>query len=348
MPEGFDDFDVRDSNLRLGIEVEYPGMDRGDTLYVDRGRSTNDLSNEVTMPSSIGGRAVYDGTVGLEVVSDRLHTEDSVNWYRDVIEHVEEEYNTPYQPVGLMRRGSTAGMHIHLSPLSNSQARRLFEISQEPWAQVLFCSSIANTQETGSWPVFRGGSYCRMNYASSRYDCVNHRSGDHYEWRLPEPMAPEHMEIVVKFLRIFETSPEEAVRYAQAVLDSGDDRVTAIKRAEAVGMDIERVPQVGREPVADDGGFYQEVAERWDAPQIYRVSLDEDDYYAFESDFNGTFEVDGVEVGSDVVVHAETQTPLEGNEADEVLRAFTSRNSQQERETEATHELKKIIKKKKA
>lgn len=349
MPEGFD-FDPRDSNLRMGIEVEYPGRSPGDELYVARGRGTSGLADQIrTWPSSIGGRATYDGTVGLEVVSDRLHPADAPQWYEATIEHVTEEWDTAYQPVGLMRSGSTAGMHIHLSPLSSDQARRLYDISQEPWAKVLFCSSIANSGDSASWPVFRGGRYCRMNYSNNRYSCVNHRGGDHYEWRLPEPVALGHMEIIVKFLRIFEDSPDEAVRYAQAILDEGDDRITAIKRAEAAGMDIDTVPTIEREPAPeDDYGFFEEVADRWDAPEIHHVRMDDSSFYVFDSSLDGTFEIDGHEVNPGEPVWADSINPVNDEEvSDTILRAFNRRGTSEERHTEATEELKKIIKKKK-
>jgi hypothetical protein len=343
------DFDPRDSDLTIGIEVEYPGMSRGDEKFVNRGESTNDLS-DIPWPGTIGGRAVYDGTVGLEVVSDRLQLADATNWYKDVIEHVEEEHNRKHQPVGLMKGSSTAGLHIHLSSLSRSQARELYEISQTPWAKVLFCSSIAMDNESATWPVFRGGSYCRMNFDSSgRYDCINSRGNGHYEWRMPEPMIGDHMEILVKFLRLFEESPDMAREYAQEVLDDGDDRITAIRRAEAVGMDIDGVPTVERDPYPETEDFFEEVSDEWAAPEIYRVNHDDGVFYLFESRIEDTFEVNGVEFSRDDVLLADSLDRIEDDELrDDITRAYQRHGHEEIRETEATNELKKIVKKKKS
>jgi hypothetical protein len=344
------DTDARNSDLTIGIEVEYPGMNPGDEKFMHRGRSTNDLS-DIHWPSSIGGRAVYDGTVGLEVVSDQLQLEDAANWYKDVIEYVEEEHNTRHQPVGLMSN-NTAGLHIHLSSLSSSQAQELYRISETPWAKVLFCSSIAMEDDSATWPVFRGGSYCRMNYDSgSRYDCVNGRGGGHYEWRMPEPMVGEHMEILVKFLRLFEQSPDAAREYAQEVLDDADDRITSVRRAEAVGMDIDSVPTVERSPYSENpeaAEFYEAVEERWTAPEIYRINHDDGTYYIFESRLEGEFEVAGVTFTDRDILRADTLEAIEDAERrDDIRRAYNRHGNDEIRETEATNELKKIVKKKK-
>lgn len=343
------DFDPQNSDFTIGIEVEYPGLDPSeDKKFISRGNDTNSLT-DIPWPSTIGGRAVYDGTVGLEVVSDPLDLADAPQWYADVIEHVTEEHNTPYQPVGLMKGGSTAGMHVHLSSLSESQARELYEISQTTWAKVLFCSSIATDDDSATWPVFRGGSYCRMNFGSEHYDCVNSRGGGRYEWRLPEPMVPEHMEILVKFLRLFEQSPDAAREYAQEILDDADDRITSIKRAEAVGMDIDTVPTVTRSPHPESEDFYMAVSDEWAAPEIYRVNHDDGTFYVFQTRFEGgTFDISGYEFSPNDVLRADTLEPVDDSEyTDDIQRAFQRYDTDELRETEATDELKKIVKKKK-
>jgi len=344
------DFDPFDSGLSVGLEVEYPRMSRDDEYMVSRGRQTNDLQNEVRgMPSGLG-RATYDGTVGLEVVSDVLNVADGGGWYKDVIDHIEDEYNAPFQPTGLLSSGSTAGLHIHLSSLNDSEARELYEISQTPWAKVLFCSSIASGDDGVTWPVFRGGRYCQMDshLNGSRYNCVNSRRGGHYEWRMPEPVAPEHIDIIMKFLDFFHQDPEIARDYAQELLDDADDRITAIKRAEEVGMDINGIPSVERSPSqADPADFYDAVTEGWHLPEIYRVEYDGEEYYTFESDLRGSFEAGGVQFYHDSVLYADSLDEVDEVLASEVRSAFDARRSENNRQTEATEELKKIIKKKK-
>ena len=348
MPEM--DFDPFESGLSVGIEVEYPQMGSNDEYMVSRGRDSNNVQNQVSrMPSGLG-RPTYDGTVGLEVVSDVLNVGDAGNWYKDVIEHIEEEYNAPFQPTGLLSNGSTAGLHIHLSSLDDSEARELYEISQTPWAKVLFCSSIASGDDGVTWPVFRGGRYCQMeaNLNGSRYNCVNSRRGGHYEWRMPEPVAPEHIDIVMKFLDFFHQDPEIARDYAQELLDDTDDRITAIQPAEAVGMDISGIPAVERSAAtADPADFYEAVSDGWHLPEIYRVEYDGDEYYTFETDLVGGFEAAGVSFAHDSVLYADSLDAADEDEAEEVRNAFDARRSENNRQTEATEELKKIIKKKK-
>lgn len=348
MPEGFD-FDEYESDLQIGLEVEYPAKDPEDELFIDRGRPTNSLQSEMSeLPPHIGGRPVYDGTVGLEIVSNVLNIDEAPNWYRDVLDYVREDWNTEYQPTGLMSTGNTAGLHMHLSELSRREAEDLFEISQTPWAKVLFCSSIAMSEDSAVWPVFRGGQYCRMNLGTNHYDCINDRGAGRYEWRLPEPMTPEHLDIVVRFLKLFDYSTEKAIEYAQEVLDEGDDRITAIKRAEAVGMDIEEVPTVERERYAGDDSFFDMVRNTWAAPEIYHVEYLGEHYYVFDSEIDATIEAGPIEFHPEDVVRASSLEAVENDElADEVRTAFRRRNEGSPRETEATEELKKIVKKKK-
>jgi hypothetical protein len=344
------DFDPSNSDLQIGIELEYPIAESYDDVLLGRGHDSNDLLHRVDgMPPSINARAEYDGTVGLEVVSGVLDLADAQNWYRDVLEHIENEYGEPYQPVGLMSGGSTAGLHIHLSELSERTARQLQELSEEPWMQVLFCSSIANTGSGDvAWPVFRGGRYCQMNFGTGHYDCVNRRGGGHYEWRMPEPMIPEHIEILVKFLRLYEQSPDEAIQYAQELLDEGDNRITSIRRAEAIGMDLEGMPIIEREPAEEDPeNFYERVADDWAAPQIYTVEYAGQTFYTFESRMDGEIEIDGVRFNTDDVLYADSLNQVsEADLADNVRRAL-NRRGEQRRETDATNELKKVLKKKK-
>lgn len=349
MPEEYD-FDPSNSSLQIGIELEYPEFNpRSDEYLVSRGRPSNDLQREVSgLPSFLNGHATYDGTVGLEVVSNRLELADMQNWYAEVLEYMRAEYNAEYQPVGLMQGGSTAGTHIHISSISESKARELLEISQTPWAKVLFCSSIASDDQSTTWPVFRGGRYCQMSYGRNHYDCVNSRGNGHYEWRMPEPMVPEHVEILQKFLRLFEQSTDAAIEYAQDLLDSGDDRITAIQRAEKVGMDIDEMPAVRRMPAeADPENFYEMVANDWALPEIYTVEYDDRTFYVFETDFEGAFEVSGITFEGSDVMYADTLDVVDDNALiEEVYGAYQRAQTDDMRETEATKELKKIVKKK--
>jgi hypothetical protein len=350
MPSDTIDFDPRNSDLQVGLEVEYPIAESRDEYLVGRGHDSNHIQSRVeSWPSTIGGRAVYDGTVGLEVVSDVLDLEDAPNWYREVIDHVEGEYGARYQPTGLMSNGSTAGLHVHISSLSEDQARDLADLSTEPWAQVLFCSSIAtNGNGEVSWPVFRGGQYCQMGYGSNHYNVVNSRGRGHFEWRLVEPMVPGHVEVLMEFLRAFEQSTEAAIEYAQEALDDVDDRITSVQRAEAIGMDMESVPTVQRqEAAADPENFYETIESNWQLPQIYTVNYDGTEYYTFDSRLSGVMSVEGVEFHTEDVLYADSLQPVDDETLEQEVRTALNRRGDTGRETEATEELKKVLKKKK-
>lgn len=345
------DFDPSNSDLQIGIEVEYP-VSNGDSDYlIGRGGSSNHIQSSIDVwPSSIGGRAVYDGTVGLEVVSDVLDLADAEGWYRDVLEHVEAEFGERYQPTGLMSSGNTAGTHIHLSSISEDKARELARLSEEPWMQVLFCSSIATDGDGEvSWPVFRGGRYCDLTYGSNHYNVVNARGRGHFEWRLPEPMVPSHISVLTEFLRAFEQSTDAAVQYAQEVLDDADDRITSLRRAEAIGMDIDEMPSISRSMAdVDPEGFYETVESAWHLPEIYRVELDDVQFYALSSRLEGGIEIGDVQCRANDVLYADSLNPVETEELADRVRRALNRRGESTRETEATEELKKVLEKKKA
>lgn len=348
MPGDYD-FNLSDSELTVGIEIEYPRVGAGEQL-VSAGRSSNELQSNFHEPPGFSGSGVYDGTVGLEIVSNELPVEDVPQFYGEAIEYTTEEFGAQYQPTGLMSGGNTAGTHVHISPLTRSEARQLFEMSQTPWMQVLFCSSIAAESDTVTWPVFRGGRYCRMNNGewSDRYNCVNHRRNGHYEWRMPEPMIIEHAEILARFLSLFKQDPDLAAQYAQELLDEADERITSIRRAEEVGMDIDEVPEVRRSRADDDPeNFYETVADSWSMPEIYTVRYGGDDFYLFDTRIDAEFEAEGVRVHTSDVLYADSLDPAAPRIADEVHQAYRQRSQNDIRETEATNTLKEIVKKKK-
>jgi hypothetical protein len=348
MPSDYN-FNLGGSDLTVGIEIEYPRLGNGEPL-VSRGHGTNELQSNFHEPPGFSGRGVYDGTVGLEIVSDELPVEDLPAFYAEAINYTENEFDAVYQPTGLMAGGNTAGTHVHISPLSREEAQELYEMSQTPWMKVLFCSSIANSDDSAAWPVFRGGRYCRMNRDwHDRYSCVNHRGDGHYEWRMPEPMIREHAEILARFLSLFKQDPELARQYAQELLDDADDRITSIRRAEAVGMDIEEVPAVRRSRAeVDPENFYDVVSEEWSMPEIYTVEMDGDAFYVFDTRLQANFAACGIEFSHDDVLYADSLETAAPEVAEDVRRAFGRRNQDEMRETEATETLKEIVKKKKS
>jgi hypothetical protein len=177
---------------------------------------------------------------------------------------------------------------------------------------------------------------------------VNSRRGGHYEWRMPEPMHPEHVEILSKFLAFFHEDPSIARDYAQELLDDADDRITSIKRAEKVGMDLAGIPTVQREPIPESESFFEAVRSGWGYPEIYQVTLDGERFYIFDSQLEGEFEVNGVSFRPSDVLWADSLDVVTDSELiDDARRAYNMRDQDGGRTTEATDELKKIMKKKK-
>lgn len=348
---------MTENDFNLGIEVEWPRT-KGEK-YKYRGLPSNDLRRHVDPSVVRRGRPVYDGTVGLEVVSNTISAEDAPGWYADVIHSIENEYGEQYEPVGLMDGGNTAGTHIHISPLSAEKARRLAELSQEPWMHVFACSSIAVDDDNSiTWPVFRGGTYCELQYADhhEHYYVVNRRGNDHFEWRLPEPMVPEHMELMVEFLDRFIDSEERAIQFVQELLDSGDERITAIRRAEHVGMDIDEMPTFRRDGVPEQRippesvEFFNDVREKPHYPEIFYARYGGEQYFVLRSELEAsgiTHDILGAELPLNTALHADTLEPVADDELQRQIIDALSRRNGQRRETEATQALKDIVKKKK-
>jgi hypothetical protein len=164
---------------------------------------------------------------------------------------------------------------------------------------------------------------------------------------MPEPMVPEHIEVLAEFLHYFEQDPDLAIEYAQDVLDSADDRITSIQRAEAVGMGLEDMPSVHREPPTDgDRDWFETVAGSARYPRIYTIEYQGDTFFAFNSDIQTTVEIAGIEFNpQEDVLWADDVEPVDDTDyAEEIQRAFAQNGSEQ-RETDATKELKKIVKK---
>lgn len=353
------DMDPRKSELQIGIEVEYPVAPRGKDKYTAAGRKSNDLKGivrDVGMPSGLG-HPVSDPSVGLEIVAGGdggMPLEDATQVYAGIIEHIEGEFGETYAPTSLLNVDSTAGLHLHLSDLSEAQARMLHEVSLEPWGQALFCTGIVSEEGRDDWPVFRNSRFVDTNFNAQRYSIVNHRSGGHWEWRTPEPMDPSNFDVIIRFLRLFEQDPDNAIEYGQELLNEGDERLTSVKRAEAVGMDMEATPTVIREGADEDPeDFFQRVRNTWELPEIYHIVMpdvdtDTEHFYAFDSRLNTTFQVGNVTATPHDVLYADTLEPVEESEiAEEIRRSLNARNRGSPRKTAATEVVEDAVKKKK-
>jgi len=230
---------VSNNSLDVGIELEYPtvaGNERSAT-FTNRASDSCDMYDAVDadyMGWPQGGSITYDGTVGLELTSPQISIQEAPSWYEDSLYEL-EKYEA-HEPTGMMTngsRGSTAGLHIHMSELSEEQARMLAEISAEPYMQVFACSTVTDQDRA----VFRD-NYCNISeFDRQRYSVVHScRGSGHWEWRMPEPMTAEHFGLLMEFLDRFSKDMHDAAQWAKGLVESGDDRLTAIRRADALGF----------------------------------------------------------------------------------------------------------------
>lgn len=224
---------------KLGIELEYPLA--GDRPMQDRARGSRDLYHAVRNDESrdpFYATDTRDSTVGLETVSDVIDLWDGQEWLERNVALLEHEYNAPYGPCGLHGRGGSAGLHLHLSPLTSEQARALYELSTDPYVRGLVCTS--PVADHAPYYQLHRHRYVSFRGFDSGRSCVNHRGRGHYEWRLPEPMLPEHFHNVCRFIELItQDEYDEAQAYAQACVEAGD--TTAMARIDAIGT-----PPAGR------------------------------------------------------------------------------------------------------
>lgn len=339
MPNATSDEDLtRYDELNYGIEVEYPvSPDPAGPTMTRRANSSSQFKTEWRdnngsgMPH--GGSMGGDPTVGAEITSPITEGyEDAASWYRRTLAEA-RDFGYPHEPTGLMGsgEGSTAGLHLHLSPLTRSEARDLYEMSTEPWMKVFVCSSITTETNPPRATVFRQ-NYCDFRgFDGGGYAAVRSRAGGtgHYEWRLPEPMTADHFDMVAEFLHRFKSEGRSAAEtYARNLVDEAHEDLTAVQRYEACGFDFGESPdldivEVSRAPVVSSREFFWDVYGSDDQPYIYRVRTEGDDYYAFET-FNDVDTVEseaaGVSFDAEQVVYAEDLSVVDSESERDAVR----------------------------
>jgi len=225
----------------IGIEFEYPVSPHRDGEMIpgngDRSRglrdnvgTTNDWHLDIDVPT---GEMTSDH-VGAEITSAPLdlHSRDPERWYAATIDRA-TDMGYPFATTGY---GETVfGLHMHLSEVPREKAEALYELCQEPWMRLFVCTSLS---ESSLDPWRHGGvsdaGLCGdRSFSSQRVvNEVTFQSGDNrYEWRLPEPMAPDHLSVVMHFLRVLESEGIDAARdYAYELVHERDPRLTAVKQ----------------------------------------------------------------------------------------------------------------------
>jgi len=228
----------------IGIEFEYPvarSAERAPATYAERSRAFDNAyppgsdewtlnENEADIPTGYVG----SDHVGAEVTSAELnlHTTQPEVWHYRTIQKA-TELGYPFAATGY---GDTVfGQHLHLSSLPRRKAEALFDMSQEDWFRMFVCSSLSPT----SLDPWRHGGVTSRDIGGAEFMGGNqtivvecpYGEPDHYEWRLPEPMLPEHFGMVMHFLRLLETDGvEEARDYAYERVHEADDRLTAVQQ----------------------------------------------------------------------------------------------------------------------
>lgn len=347
-----------EDNLNVGLELEFPVSQESEATYDRPATDSYDVHNEFAggryntepLPHHIigGGELTWDGTVGAEAVTPNggLPVDDASMWYDETLAFLQGF--APFEPTGVGSNSSsissTVGLHTHISPLTRAEARALYELSLEPWMKVFVCTSIAEESAAEYHSVFRGevsSSYANTNFNEGRYSVINRRThvgvtddGEdlyHWEWRLPEPMTRANLNTMLEFLRRFKhDGADEARTYAKDLVDSADSRLTAIERADKVGLGMtepDQQPGVYTATRHPDGAgsFYNAVRESDDRPYITCVETPEDgSYYAFYTrsyDDQRTFANDGVEFTPETVLDMDDLSPVTGDLADNVRQA---------------------------
>lgn len=328
-----------------GTEVEYPTVQSGEdmTTFTQPSRGSHDLRDSVR--SDYGGSSGWpdghigsDPTAGIELRSDPMNGDELQRWYREAI--VELSKYRPHEPSGITYggRASTIGLHLHFSGdgFTEEKARALYQMSSEPWFKLFACSSITEGP-VNTYQVFRQ-NYCGMRYSdTSSNDCVNRaeRGADHWEWRMLEPVTPDHFDLVMEFMDTLAADGiDEAQAFARDLVDDLDPRLTAVKRAEAIGIadqlddldtdapdvDVDRYPTGPGQSHA----FYNEVYHASDMPYIYTVEIDNRTMYVMDSDnytvADDPFEAEGVEFTHTDVLDVDTLETVDDVELAEQAR----------------------------
>lgn len=233
----------------VGVEFEYPIADSAANAPATFARTSSpardcfDYHEPVTAIEGVPGGELQREHTGVEIPSAQLdlHSMEPEVWYNGIINELEAAGH----PFAASGAGDTNfGLHTHLSELPPEDAQGLFDMSQEHWFRIFVCSSVmpesadpwrhggvssmeidphTNTEFDGQYVV---------NARENRFDdSVPDRQAGHFEWRLPEPMMPEHFQLFMRFCRILSLEGHaEAKAFARDLVEAGDDRLTAIRQ----------------------------------------------------------------------------------------------------------------------
>lgn len=226
---------------KIGIEFEYPVAEDPDNYPATYGGSSGGFRRTVGTGrlNGLSGSMTREHT-GTEVISDilPLHTDEPIDWYNSVIE-LGEDNGYPFAGCGV---GATNfGLHLHLSNVPQAKAEAIDQMCYQPWAGVFFCSSV-RPEEVDPWRHggvnFRNPDFDRNRNGQTYGSMMTigfPREQGHYEWRFPEPMKPEHLELVLEFLRTIEVGGAEAAReFALRHVEQRNEALTPIDQYQKI------------------------------------------------------------------------------------------------------------------
>lgn len=245
----------------VGIEFEYPiapesaesdddfmaatqdNARMSDAIYNDR-RAPNVGEEWLPSMQNIPTGEMTRDHVGAEITSARLnlHSDEPERWYRATIARA-TSLGYPFAANG--RGGTSFGMHLHLSELSDSEAGAIHNICQEDWAPIFFCASLS---EDSADPWRHGGVSFGGDFDADGHfgngGILRNRHGDgHWEFRLPEPGVPEHFDVIMNFLRLLATQGSEAAAtFARDCVFEKDERLTAVQQYNHLQSEVEGWP----------------------------------------------------------------------------------------------------------
>jgi hypothetical protein len=244
------------TDIKYGVELEIPKAATMENHLRQEGAPLAEGELPAEAPDDtewtyewIGGRPkVY----GYEARTTTEFTDAYIGaWYSELLAAIYQTLDTGFEPCGI-HGDTTAGLHLHLSPISDDTAELLHDVSQEPWMQVLACSSIAGYDYDGNelhkYPVLRSEDsgktdYCR--FGQRRNGCIRERSHTHYEWRLPEPMIAPNFHHLINVVEILvRKGADDARERAEAIFEASPEDITSIRRARMLKNEFDDFPRM--------------------------------------------------------------------------------------------------------
>lgn len=261
----------------IGIEFEFPivgTQDHGglEPPAIDGQESSglaqagrDKFGSEDWLPGLFGNEGGYPGTdhTGAEITSGvlDLHTPDPNDWYRATIE---EAKRLGYEFAATGQGYTNFGLHQHVSNIDPDTVWKINDMAHNEWARVFFCASISET----SLDPWRHGGVTFMSPGEDRFGSPpmfgrGPRSSEyHWEFRLPEPVLPQHFDKMVTFWRLIAREGFEAARdYAYEVVHSEEkEELTPVIQARMYDEAIDSWPPDG---AYGEALFTDQAAAEW-------------------------------------------------------------------------------------